>query len=154
MMYFLSPDWSRILSHLSRIGVAFPVALPVACDREKGARSACLRTFTLVAVAASGYILISRAVLGGEPGAQARTVRGLITGTGFIGGGAILKDGASVRGTATAASIWNTGAIRASVAYDRFEIAIVLSLINFFTLRWLTPLKQSVNHSHDRHTPS
>ncbi len=37
----------------------------------------------------------------------------------------------SVRGTATAAIIWNTGAIGASVAYGRYEIALILSLINF-----------------------
>jgi putative Mg2+ transporter-C (MgtC) family protein len=68
----------------------------------------------------------------------------LITGIGFIGGGAILKEGASVHGTATAASIWNTGAIGAAVAFGRYEIAIVLSFINFVTFRWLTPIKDAL----------
>ena len=45
-----------------------------------------------------------------------------------------------VRGLATAASIWNTGAVGAAVALEREEIALVLSLINFVTLRLLTPL--------------
>ena len=40
-----------------------------------------------------------------------------------------------MRGTATAASIWNTGAIGAAVAFDRFEIALVLGLVNFLTLK-------------------
>jgi putative Mg2+ transporter-C (MgtC) family protein len=39
-----------------------------------------------------------------------------------------------VAGTASAASIWNTGAIGLAVAFNRFEIAIVLSLLNFITL--------------------
>jgi putative Mg2+ transporter-C (MgtC) family protein len=43
-------------------------------------------------------------------------VEGVITGIGFIGGGAILKAGASVHGTATAASLWATGAVGAAVA--------------------------------------
>jgi len=62
-------------------------------------------------------------------------LQGLITGIGFIGGGAILKTGGTVRGTATAASIWNTGLIGVAVAFARYEIAIVMSLINFVTLR-------------------
>jgi putative Mg2+ transporter-C (MgtC) family protein len=69
-------------------------------------------------------------------------LQGLITGIGFVGGGAILKEGATVRGTATAASVWNAGVIGASVAMSHYEIAILLSLLNLFTLRALLPLKQ------------
>ena len=57
-----------------------------------------------------------------------------MTGIGFIGGGSILKDRGNVSGTATAASIWNTGAIGAAVAWHRYEIAIALSLVNFLLL--------------------
>jgi putative Mg2+ transporter-C (MgtC) family protein len=59
-----------------------------------------------------------------------------MTGIGFIGGGSILKQGGSVSGTATAASIWNTGAIGAAVAWGRYEIAIALSAVNFVLLRF------------------
>jgi putative Mg2+ transporter-C (MgtC) family protein len=48
--------------------------------------------------------------------AEARVISGILTGIGCIGGGAILKDGGTVAGTATAASIWNTGAIGIAVA--------------------------------------
>ncbi len=137
-------DWRLIFSHLASVGVAYALALPVAWDREHEARSAGLRTFPLVAVASCGFILLAAGVMGNNTDAQARVIQGVITGIGFIGGGAILKDGASVRGTATAASIWNTGAIGAAVAFGRYEIAVVLSLINFLTLRWLTPLKQKL----------
>ena len=65
----------------------------------------------------------------------------LITGIGFVGGGAILKEGSIVKGTATAASVWNAGVIGASVAMGRYEIAIMLSALNLFTLRALLPLK-------------
>ena len=82
-------------------------------------------------------------MLGPQPdgAAQSRVLQGLITGIGFVGGGAILKEGATVRGTATAASVWNAGVIGASVAMGRYEIAIILSLLNLFTLRALLPLK-------------
>jgi putative Mg2+ transporter-C (MgtC) family protein len=142
-------DWWLLLSHLAHIVAACLLALPVAWDREQEARSAGLRTFPLVAVAVCGYVLVARNAFGGSPEAQARIIQGLITGIGFIGGGAILKDGVSVRGTATAASIWNTGAIGAAVAYGRFEIAALLSLINFATLRWLKPLKRGADEPPD-----
>ena len=135
-------DWTKIFSHLLSVGIAYVLALPLAWDREKEARSAGLRTFPLVAVASCGYMLVATSILGAGSESMSRIIAGLVTGIGFIGGGAILKDRGSVHGTATAASIWNTGAIGAAVAFRRYEIAIVLSLINFATLRLLTPLKQ------------
>jgi putative Mg2+ transporter-C (MgtC) family protein len=69
----------------------------------------------------------------------------LITGIGFVGGGAILKEGVTVRGTAMAASIWNAGVIGASVAMNRYEVAILLSLLNLLTLRWLLPWKERLD---------
>jgi len=126
-------DWSGILTHLTQIGVAFLLALPLAWNRETEARSAGLRTFPLVAVAACGYMLVGMEVLSSTD-AESRVMYGIIAGMGFIGGGAILKNDKRVSGTATAASLWNTGAIGVAVAFHRYEIAIVLSLINFLTL--------------------
>ena len=144
-MDFPMIEWTRILAHFISIAVAYVLALPVAWDREKSGQNLGLRTFPLVAVASCGYVLIALRVWEGNPDAQARVIQGLMTGIGFIGGGAILKEGANVRGTATAASLWNTGAIGAAVAYGRYEIAIVLALINFVTFRWLTPLKKDAS---------
>lgn len=73
--------------------------------------------------------------------AEARVLQGLITGIGFIGGGAILKSGGSVTGTATAASIWNMGLIGIAVAFNRFEVAVLMSIINFVTLRYVRRFK-------------
>ncbi len=142
-------DWRLIFSHLGHVAAAYALALPVAWDREQEARSAGLRTFPLVAVSSCGFILLAAGVMGNSQEAQSRIIQGVITGIGFIGGGAILKDGGSVRGTATAASIWNTGAIGSAVAFGRYEIAVVLSLINFLTLRWLTPFKRELKNDGD-----
>lgn len=141
---FMDIEWTRIFAHLTSVAVAYVLALPMAWDREKKVRSAGLRTFPLVAVASCGYMLLAMSILGSGADSISRIIQGLITGIGFIGGGAILKDRGGVHGTATAASIWNTGAIGAATAFRRYEIAIVLSVINFATLRLLTPLKQSV----------
>jgi putative Mg2+ transporter-C (MgtC) family protein len=134
-------EWSVVVSTVSRIAAAFALSIPVAWDRELRERSAGLRTFPLVATAACGYVVLARAVFPGDGEAQARVVEGLITGIGFIGGGAILKEHGSVRGTATAASIWSTAAMGAAAGYERYEIALVLALTGLGTLRLLTPLK-------------
>jgi putative Mg2+ transporter-C (MgtC) family protein len=130
--------------HLILLAIAYVLALPVAMDREHQARSAGLRTFPLVAVAVCGYILVGTSVFADEE-AQARILAGLITGMGFIGGGAILKSNGSVSGTATAASLWNTGAIGIAVAYGRFEIAVLLTVINFITLRYVSRFKSQTD---------
>ena len=73
--------------------------------------------------------------------AESRILQGLITGIGFIGRGAILKSGGTVRGTATAASIWTTGIIGIAVAFDRFEVASLVALTTFVTMRCVRQLK-------------
>ena len=71
-------------------------------------------------------------------------MEGLITGVGFIGGGAILKHGTQALGTATAASLWATGALGAAVGYGLYDIAVILSVATYVTLRYLAPIKDSV----------
>lgn len=105
------------------------------------ARSAGLRTFPLVALSSCGFVQGTESLLGDSPEAMARVVEGIITGIGFIGGGAILKHGASVYGTATAASIWSTGAIGISVGLGSYDVAIAIAVFTFLTLRLLPLLK-------------
>ena len=126
-------DWGQIWFHFWHLLVAYVLALPVALDREATSRTAGLRTSPLVAVAACGYTLVGFSILSSTD-AEARVLQGLITGIGFIGGGAILKSKGGVTGTATAASIWTTGLIGIAVAADRFEIALLLSAITYLTL--------------------
>ena len=135
-------DWELLQAHLVRMLVAYVLALPVGWDREQRERSAGLRTFPLVAVASCGYMLIGLSYVQGSPDAQARILQGLIAGIGFVGGGAILKQDHRTHGTASAAGIWCTGALGGAVAFGRFEIAVLLSLINFATFRWLSVLKR------------
>lgn len=132
-------DWSLIFRHFRELFLAYLFAIPIAWDREAHARSAGMRTFPLVAVAACAYMLIGYQVLDSTD-AEARVIQGLMTGMGFIGGGAILKSDQRVRGTATAASLWATGAIGLAVASQRLEIALVISVVTFATLRLLKPL--------------
>jgi putative Mg2+ transporter-C (MgtC) family protein len=131
-----------IVPHVIALGVAYVLALPIGWDREREERSAGLRTFPLVAIASCGFIQAAESVTQGSPEATARVIEGLITGIGFIGGGAILRLKDSVRGTATAASLWATGAVGTAVGLGAYDIAVLLSIIIFITLKALTPLKR------------
>lgn len=135
-------DWSQVFARLFQLALAFLIAFPVGWNRERTSRSAGLRTFPLVSVGACAFSLIGIQVLQGSD-AEARIIYGIITGIGFIGGGAILKDRGGVIGTATAASIWNTGAIGTAVAFGLLEIALVLSALNFITLQFGRTLKSA-----------
>lgn len=151
-MFSIDINWSQVLSHLYHLAIAYILALPIGWDRETSKRRFGLRTFPLVALAACGFMLTGIYVLD-TTGAEGRVLQGIITGIGFIGGGAILKGDSTVKGTATAASIWNTGAIGIAVAYSRLEIAIILSLLNFLTLRLVGEVKEKVDsHYEDKTT--
>jgi putative Mg2+ transporter-C (MgtC) family protein len=136
--------WLTVWWHLILLGVAYLLALPIAWNRERFSRSAGLRTYPLVAVATCGFMLVGIEVLGSTD-AEGRVMQGIVTGMGFIGGGAILKNGNHVIGMATAASLWSTGALGLAVAWQRFEIALVLSLVTFLTLQFVPSLKPLVS---------
>jgi putative Mg2+ transporter-C (MgtC) family protein len=137
-------NWTEIIANLIQLGIAYVLSLPLAYNRERAATGAGLRTFPLVAVAACGYTLVGISVLDSTE-AESRVLQGLITGIGFIGGGAILKNKGKVSGVATAASIWNTGLIGIAVAMHRYEIALLMSVISFLTLRFVAEVKPAVS---------
>lgn len=131
----------QIIPHFTALGVAYLLALPIGWDREKGDRSAGLRTFPLVAIASCGFIQAAESFLANSPEGIAPIVEGVITGIGFIGGGAILQTGASVHGTATAASLWATGAVGVAVGLGSYDVAVAIATVTFVTLRLVTPFK-------------
>lgn len=140
-MEILQFNWQLIWIHSYHLLAAFILALPLGWDREKSNRNFGLRTFPLVAVVTCGFMMLGISVID-STGGEARVFQGIITGIGFIGGGSILTSSDKVKGTATAATIWNTGAIGVAVAYDRFEIAAILSALNFFTLLFFKDVKE------------
>ena len=134
-------DLQEVFRHLYQLGIAFIFALPIALNREHRAEGAGLRTFPLVAIASCAFMLVGMSVYEGSD-AEARVMYGIITGMGFIGGGSIIKTDNGTSGTATAAGIWLTGAIGLSVAYQRYEIALVLSLVGFLIFQFSDFMKK------------
>jgi putative Mg2+ transporter-C (MgtC) family protein len=137
-MWLESFGWQQIVEAVVSIAAAYVLALPLAVEREaKSSADLGLRTIPLVAVGACAYVLISRLLE--EQGIYtadglARTLRAVMTGIGFIGGGAIVKEGQDVRGLATGAAVWSAGAIGAAVAHGHYELATVLAVANVIVL--------------------
>src|SRR5215472_7638638 len=120
-----------------KVLIAYALGLPTGLERFKHDRSAGLRTFPLVSLASCAFMLAG-SQFGSDVAAQSRIIVGVMQGIGFIGGGSILKEGASVHGTATAASLWNMGAIGACVSFGNYWIALLLCALNYVTLAWIT----------------
>jgi putative Mg2+ transporter-C (MgtC) family protein len=146
----LGIDVDRLIRDALLVGFAFLLALPIGWERGRGARSVGFRTVPIVAMAACGFAIIVELEAAANVEARARVLQGVITGIGFIGGGAIVKSGGTVRGLVTAASIWNAGAIGAAVGFGRANIAIVLALINILSLFVLSKFNHAADEEEDR----
>ena len=127
-------NWADAFDHLVHLLVAFALALPIGWNRARAERSAGLRTFPLVAMASCGFVQTATSVLGAGAISQGNVLQGVITGVGFIGAGAIMRQGDITTGSATAASVWTVGVIGAAVGYGYYDIGIILAAANFAVL--------------------
>ncbi|HMF74841.1 MAG TPA: MgtC/SapB family protein, partial [Bryobacteraceae bacterium] len=87
-------DWQEIQSGFLHLLVAFLLNAIIGWNREEEEHNIGIRSFPIVGMASCTYMLLGA----GAP----QVLQGLITGIGFVGGGAILKDGLTIKGTATA----------------------------------------------------
>jgi putative Mg2+ transporter-C (MgtC) family protein len=142
-----------------RLLIALAVGGIIGLERSYHGRPAGFRTHTLVCVASSLLMLVTVYESAWfTPGAMGRTTvdptrmaQGIMTGIGFLGAGVIMKDGLSVRGLTTAASIWVTAAIGilAGVGfYFPAAVATVLTLGTLSLFRWLEARMHSRYYAH------
>ena len=138
-----------ILVKLLLAGIAGGV---VGLEREKHGRPAGLRTNLLVSLGACTMMIISEAFFLKYGGLDAqstlrldpsRTAAQIVTGIGFLGAGVILKEGASVRGLTTAATLWVVAGLGMAFGMGHFTlgaISTVLVLISLIFLKKLDPM--------------
>ncbi len=127
-------DWGSLL----KVAIAYVLALPVGWERERHERSAGLRTYPLVAVSTCAFLVVAARAFNADIAAESRVMQGLIAGIGFIGAGTIMKLQRQIHGTATAASLLATAIIGMAVAYQVYDVAVLLSGLSLFTLRAFT----------------
>src|SRR5205814_3702900 len=86
----------------------------VGLERSYRGRAAGLRTYALVCLGSALLMVLSEQLTRGTTGGagdSTRVIQGIVTGIGFLGAGVIIKEGFSVRGLTTAASIWVISAV-------------------------------------------
>ena len=127
---------------VARVFLAFLLGGVVGFERERMQRPAGLRTHMLVALGAALTLVVAHRM--DIPGPdQSRIIQGLVTGVGFLGGGAILKitDERRIRGLTTAAGIWMTASIGIAVGTGKLATAIMATFLTFVVLRLLQLLE-------------
>jgi putative Mg2+ transporter-C (MgtC) family protein len=147
-MSFPALEWMGPSAPLLKVAIAYLLAVPTGWERFKHDRSAGLRTFPLVSLASCAYMLAA-AQSSLDVASQSRILVGVMTGIGFIGGGSILKEANTVHGTATAASLWNMGAIGVCVSFGNYWLALTLCVINYLSLLFLTPFEEKIKRDGD-----
>jgi putative Mg2+ transporter-C (MgtC) family protein len=111
-------------------------------EREWRGKEAGLRTNTLIAIGAALFGVLSIA-LGGDP---ARIAAQVVTGVGFLGAGAIMRNGANVQGLTTAAMIWVNAAIGVAVGTGFVRLAAMCTAIALIAMLLLVPLDRKFDH--------
>lgn len=135
-MTFEIPDLRDTLVLLGSITAAFLLALPLGWERKSSSEAYVgLRVFPLVSVSACAFVILGEYLFGGTNAVeQSDVLQGLMTGIGFIGAGAIVKESDQAHGLATAAAVWATGAIGASIGYRFYVLALTLSATSLLIL--------------------
>jgi putative Mg2+ transporter-C (MgtC) family protein len=102
------------LEILVRAGAALLAGGVIGLERSYHGRAAGVRTYALVCFGAALIVAALAVPPGGAAGQSAdvsRVVQGIVTGIGFLGAGVIVREGFTVRGLTTAASVWVTAAV-------------------------------------------
>lgn len=137
-----------------RLVVASLLGLAIGFEREIHGHPAGLRTHMLVAVGSGLFTVLSIHGFLGEPGAApvdpTRIAAQIVSGIGFLGAGAILKDGIVIRGLTTAASLWATSAVGMAAGAGEYLLATVAAGVIIVSL-W--PINAIADRLHGTNLP-
>jgi putative Mg2+ transporter-C (MgtC) family protein len=109
-------------------------------ERELRQKPAGLRTNILIALGAAVFTMMS-IVLAGTGGVPDRLAAQIVTGVGFLGGGAILRSGKTIHGMTTAATIWVNAAIGMAAGAGQVAMACIATVITLVVLAVLPPIE-------------
>ena len=125
--------WPEVLL---RLFVAAALGGAIGLERELRERQAGLRTHLVVSVGAALFTLVSAYGFGdfGSRVDPTRIAAQIVTGIGFLGAGAIIRQGLSVRGLTTAASLWLVAAIGMASGAGYYSAAVITTALALLTL--------------------
>lgn len=129
-----------------RLTLAAVLGAAIGYERELSGKAAGLRTHILVTLGSAIFILVP-ALSEMTTADASRVMQGVVSGIGFLGAGAILKQtkDQEVKGLTTAASIWVAAAVGVAVGYGREAMAVASTLVALFVLAVLRRLEARVH---------
>lgn len=127
-----------------RLALAFALGALVGIERQYRQKSAGLRTNTLVSLGSAGFILLSLS-LTDHAGDPSRVAGQIVTGIGFLGAGVIMKNGISVQGLNTAATIWCSAALGTLSGAGLYWQAVIMSIATIMVHVSLRPVIVLIN---------
>ncbi|NLO05505.1 MAG: MgtC/SapB family protein [candidate division WS1 bacterium] len=140
---FVFHDWHNALL---RLALALLAGAIIGMDREWRNKPAGLRTHAVVSMAACLAMMISIA-MHATTGAGGNIAYGVVTGIGFLGGGAILRYGRDVRGLVTGASIWSSAVIGLGFGLGWYAVASAATVLILGSLWGLQYVEMLLNPS-------
>ena len=111
-----------LISYFLRLILACVLGGMIGLERDLHGRNAGIRTNMLVCVGAALFTIVSISVQGADP---SRIAAQIVCGIGFLGAGAILKDGLNIRGLTTAAYMWFIAAVGISCGLGQWVLSSV-----------------------------
>ena len=133
----LQGDILRYAEFIIRMIIAAACGALVGLERSRRFKEAGIRTYCLVALAAATLMIVSKYGFAdlpiddiGTKGADpSRIASQIVSGIGFLGAGAIFRNGSAVRGLTTAAGIWAMAAVGMSIGAGMYGIGIFMTLL-------------------------
>ena len=123
-----------------RLLLAAGLGAAIGIEREIRQKPAGLRTNILIALGSALFTMLSIDI-GGVGSTPDRIAAQVVTGVGFLGGGAILRSGRNIHGMTTAATIWVNAAVGVAAGAGYFAMAIVGTSITLVVLAVLPPVE-------------
>lgn len=124
------------------LGVACLLGAAIGLERQWRQRLAGLRTNVLVCLGAATFIVFESLFTGGEP---TRIAGQVVTGIGFLGAGIIFRDGVSIHGLNTAATLWCSAAVGVLAGAGVYSPAIIASGFVVAVNLFLRPVIKKIN---------
>lgn len=127
---------------LGRLVLAGVCSGLIGYERETAQKAAGLRTHTLVGVGAAVFSVAS--IIGFEGPDESRIAAQIVTGVGFLGAGAIFREGAVVKGLTTAAGLWVVASIGMAAGSGTYWLALIGTVVTIGTLYGLRAIDASI----------
>jgi putative Mg2+ transporter-C (MgtC) family protein len=117
-------DLANDLSIIVRLVLAAILGALIGLEREVHSHPAGMRTHLLVSVGSAAFTILSIEAFDAPGADPARIAAQIVSGIGFLGAGAILKEGATIRGLTTAASLWAVAAVGMAAGAGAWAVAV------------------------------